>query len=86
MKFVVDKYAIDKTQVEYILESDKEYLYLETQIRCVKYWFKVVKMPPNRLVMNWYGMRITHDMRGQCNWVSRVRTSGSTNMYTMIHY
>jgi len=27
-KFVVDNYAIDKTQVDYIFKSDKEYLYL----------------------------------------------------------
>ena len=32
MKVVVDKYAIDKTQVDYILKSDKEYLYLSTRI------------------------------------------------------
>jgi len=29
MKFVVDNYAIDKTQVDYIFKSDKEYLYLK---------------------------------------------------------
>ena len=28
-KFVVDNYAIDKTQVDYIFKSDKEYLYLK---------------------------------------------------------
>ena len=28
MKCVVDNYAIDKTQVDYTLKSDKEYLYL----------------------------------------------------------
>jgi len=27
MTFVVDNYAIDKTQVDYIFKSDKEYLY-----------------------------------------------------------
>ena len=32
MKFVVDKYAIDKTQVDYILKSDKEYLYLSNAL------------------------------------------------------
>ena len=32
MKFVVDKYAIDKTQVDYILKSDKEYLYLNNAL------------------------------------------------------
>ena len=28
IKFVVDDYAIEKTEVDYILKSDKEYLYL----------------------------------------------------------
>jgi len=28
IKFVVDTYAIEKTRVDYILKSDKEYLYL----------------------------------------------------------
>ena len=32
MNFVVDKYAIDKTQVDYILKSDKEYLYLNSAL------------------------------------------------------
>ena len=32
MKFEVDKYAIDKTQVDYILKSDKEYLYLSNAL------------------------------------------------------
>jgi len=32
MKFVVDKYAIDKTQVDYILKSDKAYLYLSNAL------------------------------------------------------
>jgi len=32
MKCVVDKYAIDKTQVVYILKSDKEYLYLNNAL------------------------------------------------------
>ena len=32
MKFVVDNYAIDKTQVDYILKSDKEYLYLNNAL------------------------------------------------------
>ena len=27
IKFVVDDYAIEKTEVDYILKSDKEYLY-----------------------------------------------------------
>ena len=27
MTFVVDNYAIDKTQVDYVFKSDKEYLY-----------------------------------------------------------
>ena len=32
MNFAVDKYAIDKTQVDYILKSDKEYLYLSNAL------------------------------------------------------
>jgi len=32
MKCVVDKYAIDKTQVDYTLNSDKEYLYLSNAL------------------------------------------------------
>ena len=32
MKFVVDNYAIDKTQVDYIFKSDNEYLYLNNAV------------------------------------------------------
>ena len=32
MKFVVDTYAIDKTHVDYIFKSDKEYLYLNSAL------------------------------------------------------
>ena len=34
MKFVVDNYAIDKTQVDCILKSDREYLYLNNALDC----------------------------------------------------
>ena len=32
MKFAGDNYAIDKTQVDYILKSDKEYFYLSNAL------------------------------------------------------
>jgi len=34
MKFVVDNYAIDKTQVDCILKSDREYLYRNNALDC----------------------------------------------------
>ena len=39
MKFVVDNYAIDKTQVDYILNSDNEYLYLNNALEYT--WIKI---------------------------------------------
>ena len=32
IKFVVDDYAVEKTEVDYILKSDKEYLYLNNAL------------------------------------------------------
>ena len=48
MKFVVDNYAIDKTQVGYIFKSDKEYLYLSNAL---EYTWINIKSNINRYLL-----------------------------------
>ena len=50
-KFVVDNYAIDKTQVDYIFKSDKEYLYLNNAL---EYTWINMKSKINRYLWHIY--------------------------------
>ena len=51
MKFVVDNYAIDKTQVDFIFKSDKEYLYLNNAL---EYPWINIKSNINRYLLMTY--------------------------------
>ena len=60
-------------------ECERYPLYIKTQMRCLKYWLKIIVMPENRLVKQCYNMLKHFDMNGQTNWVSNFRRMLSLN-------
>lgn len=48
-------------------------LYIQTQIRVLKYWFKILHLPDHRYVKKAYNMLHYLQETGQTNWASRVR-------------
>jgi hypothetical protein len=48
-------------------------LFINSQIRCLKYWFRLIKMDPNRLPKQAYSMLFLLDSNGKKCWASEVR-------------
>ena len=46
---------------------------IDTQIRLIKYWCRLVNMPSDRYPKQCYNMLYSHDSSGRKNWVSEVR-------------
>ena len=49
------------------------HLFVNSCIRAVKYWFKLLHMNENRLPKQAYYMQINMDLNGKCCWASRLR-------------
>ena len=48
-------------------------IYINAQIRCVRYWLKLTRMSEQRLPFKAYTILCNLDERGKTNWVSDVR-------------
>ena len=48
-------------------------LYINSNIRCIKYWFKIIQMEANRLPKQSYTMLVSLDTDGKRNWVTHIR-------------
>ena len=48
-------------------------LFVNSCIRAVKYWFKLLQMNENRLPKQAYHMQINMELNGKCCWASRLR-------------
>jgi len=85
MKFVVDNYAIDKTQADYIFKSDKEYLYLNNAL---EYTFINIKSKINRYLrahmcdttyINNETEKLTHNEWSRIIHVYTIESNGDRN-------
>ena len=54
-------------------------LHIQTHIRVLKYWLKIIHLPDHRYVKKAYNMLHYLQTVGQTNWASRVRDLLSTN-------
>eukprot|EP00745_Piridium_sociabile_P015462 TRINITY_DN22952_c0_g1_i4.p1 TRINITY_DN22952_c0_g1~~TRINITY_DN22952_c0_g1_i4.p1 ORF type:complete len:307 (-),score=-7.22 TRINITY_DN22952_c0_g1_i4:6-854(-) len=54
-------------------ETDRYPIYINSAIRCIRYWLKLLKMNSDRLPRKAYNMLYDLDKRGKTNWVSNVR-------------
>ena len=48
-------------------------LYINSNIKVIKYWLRLIDMPAYRLPKKCYNMMITYDNNGKRNWVTGVR-------------
>ena len=48
-------------------------IYINSKVRCIRYWLKLLQMNENRLPFRAYKMLYDLDQRGKSNWVSKVR-------------
>lgn len=48
-------------------------LYVKSAVRCLKYWFRLLKLPDTRYAKKAYDMLYLQDTRGRDNWVSKVK-------------
>ena len=55
-------------------ELDRYPIYLNSVLRCIKYWLKLTQMDNTRLPRKAYNMLYDLDARGKTNWVSKVRS------------
>ena len=49
-------------------------IYIDTYVRVVKYWSRLLAMPENRYPKQCYEMLLKHDVAGRKNWVTHLRT------------
>ena len=60
-------------------------LFIESFKRCIKYWFKILKMSEERYVKKCYVMMLNDDVNGKTNWVTKLkfvlRSNGFGNVW-----
>ena len=54
-------------------ETNRFPIYINSAIRCFRYWLKLTRMDNSRLPRKAYKMLFELDSRGKSNWVSKVR-------------
>ena len=54
-------------------ETDRYPVYINSAIRVIRYWLKLMQMEQTRLPRKAYVMLYNLDLRGHTNWVSKVR-------------
>ena len=59
-------------------------IYINSNVRCIRYWLKLVSMGENRLPSKAYRMLLSLDERGKVNWVSNIRRVLCTNGFAFV--
>jgi hypothetical protein len=54
-------------------ELERYPLYINSSIRCIKYWFRILSMDQSRLAKQAYLMQLTDDRCGKKCWASEIR-------------
>ena len=62
-------------------ETGRYPLHICSQLRAVKFWFKLLKLPNDRIVNRAYHMLVNLDADSKTNWVSDIRTILISNGY-----
>ena len=61
------------------LECGRLPMYIDSQIRCIKYWLKLIEMPNFRYAKKCYTMLKYYDTNNKNNWVSHVKNILNSN-------
>ena len=64
--------------------DDSHYIRINASKRCIKFWFRIRKLPMNRYTRLCYDMLKLYDTLGYTNWVTSVRTNLYTNGFGYI--
>ena len=59
-------------------------VHINSSIRCIRYWFKLISMDESRLPFKAYKMLLKLDERGKVNWVSNIRRVLCTNGFAFV--
>ena len=59
-------------------------LYINSAMRTLNYWFKILQMNPNRLPFQAYQMLFIMDGQGKINWATNVRNILSVNGFQYV--
>ena len=54
-------------------ETNRYPIYVNSAVRCIRYWIKLIQMDNIRIPCKAYNMLYNLDIRGKDNWVSKVR-------------
>ena len=65
-------------------ETGRYPLYINHNIRCVKYWLKIKSCPQNRIVNQSYKCLLSLNLKGNHNWVSTVQDVLCSNGYGVV--
>jgi hypothetical protein len=59
-------------------------IYLNANVRCMRYWLKLTRMEEHRLPFRAYKMLLNLDGRGKINWVTNIRRILSVNGFSYV--
>ena len=59
-------------------------IYINSNVRCIRYWLKLIQMEEDRLPSKAYKMLLKLDERGKVNWVSSIRKVLCTNGFAFV--
>ena len=59
-------------------------IYINSNLRCVRYWIKLIQMNENRLPFKAYKMLYDLDEKGKRNWVSKLREFLCSNGFSYV--
>eukprot|EP00745_Piridium_sociabile_P016063 TRINITY_DN23886_c1_g1_i5.p1 TRINITY_DN23886_c1_g1~~TRINITY_DN23886_c1_g1_i5.p1 ORF type:complete len:191 (+),score=6.06 TRINITY_DN23886_c1_g1_i5:414-986(+) len=54
-------------------ETGRYPLYIRTYVKSIKYWLRLIKLPPTRISRQAYEMLLLQHETGRCNWVSCIK-------------
>ena len=59
-------------------------IFINSSVRCIRYWLKLIRMEENRLPFKAYQMLYKLDEKGKVNWVTNVRQILCTNGFAFV--
>ena len=65
-------------------ETGRYPLYVKIYIKCIKYWFKLLKLPQTRLCRQAFDMMMIQNELGKNNWASKLKNVLSENGFAIV--
>eukprot|EP00745_Piridium_sociabile_P016061 TRINITY_DN23886_c1_g1_i4.p1 TRINITY_DN23886_c1_g1~~TRINITY_DN23886_c1_g1_i4.p1 ORF type:complete len:305 (+),score=12.69 TRINITY_DN23886_c1_g1_i4:54-968(+) len=65
-------------------ETGRYPLYIRTYVKSIKYWLRLIKLPPTRISRQAYEMLLLQHETGRCNWVSCIKKVLAENGFGIV--